>query len=309
MKKLFVFLLASAFVFASGCGNDGDEIDIGANVQKDGYSSKLLWERQEEVPETYEVSFDVDGDGQDDIVHIMIADGCLKIEALDKAYTSEEGEINWIEKVFGLDLDSSDTENKIAVITNEWSDDAMLRIFNFDGDIMPVRFAGDEESMDFVGIGYAGEISVTDKNVISSSCRGMHGMWSLDISYELKDGEFHEIKKEEREVVYPSYRLVTDNMTEEELIKYGFISSGEEYEALTEKGMVLAAADYDPGEGKKEGDGIISLNKGEYFKVTKENEDGRVYIVKDSGEEGYIDMSDWANNADAVSMAMFFLAD
>lgn len=309
MKRLFTVLLATAFVFATGCGKDCNENNVGSNTQKCGYSSKLLWERPENAIETVEVSFDIDGDSKDDIIHIRLKDGCLEIEALDKAFISEESEINSIEKVFGIVLDASNPNNQIAVITNEWSDDAMIRVFDFGKDLAPIPFYGDNGAMDFVGAGYDRELSVADKNVISFSRRGMYGMWSLGVSYELKDGAFYEIKQEEREVIYPSYRLLTDHMTEEELLEYGFISCTEEYNSLMENGMALAAADYDPAEGKSEGDGIISLNKGEYFKVTRENEDGRIYIVKDSGEEGYIDRSDWMNNGDEVSMVMFYMAD
>lgn len=311
MKKIILALALVSIVFSSGCRKDTPENESAENTGKNGYSFCLLWESAETGADVAEVSYDIDGDGKDDEIRIIKNDGSLKIEALDKAYTCDGIEINLIEKVYGLDLDADTPGNQIAVITDEWSDDGIIRIFDFGEDIAPIGFAGDDEEdiRDFTGVGYDREISVTGKNVITSSCRGSYGMWSLGISYELYDGVFHKIEQEEREVVYPSYRLITDYQNEEELLEYGYISGDEEYKSLTEKGMALAAADYDPAGGRNEGDGIISLKKGEYFKVTKENKDGRIYIVKDNGEEGYIDRADWTNNGDKVSFVMFFLAD
>ena len=122
-------------------------------------------------------------------------------------------------------------------------------------------------------------------------------MWCVEAEYAFDGEKFTEVEMEERKVVRPSYNS-----------EWWTDLSGEEKTAMDE-GYVIAKADFENYGDVPEREDMIALSAGDWFKVTKEDSDGFVFIEKKSGESGWIYLGNFSDNRYEVSEIAFFLAD
>lgn len=211
-----------------------------------------------------------------------------------------------IEKVYSCDIKENDKTRDIAVITNEESDDPRIRILSYGDDLKAYEFYdkySEAEINDNKWLGYASNYHFVvnaddnDKNeeenvtITLETQTNSLGMWSVSRKYELKDNIFEEI-------VYDKYSILPDfmqkmehfdeNVTEEEKEKWrsGYIKANVEYS-----------------------NNSIIIEEGEYIKPLYDNDKDRIYVEKENGEEGYIDIgysSDFPR--DEFNHMFFFLA-
>ncbi len=297
MKRIFSFVIVLLMIiFLFGCGKTREE---------------LLFDNVD-LLKKMSVTFDVTGNGEEEINFIITDDCYLKVFANESEITLGSGGLYTLYKIYGLDLDKNDNYKEIAVITSEESDDNFIRILRWtENGAYPLMFNYDGYVTDAAYIGYDINLSMDEKNKINTSERGHFGMWSVDASYTLSGEEFIKEEKEVRDIIRSSYAYYEENdLTDEEiddLIAYGMIKDKEEVKLLKD-GWALAYTDFN-GEDRKcpHGDNV-SLLKGDIFKVTKEAKDGFVYIEKKKGKPGWIYMGDYQDNRYDVSPIAFFLA-
>ena len=104
-----------------------------------------------------------------------------------------------------------------------------------------------------------------------------------------ENGVFEEIERE-------SYDIQPGFM--DEVLSYNMLEDDEVPMWL--KGYVKAHCDYNHGD--------ISINEGEYFKVLKDNDESMVYIEKEDGSAGWINIDYDVDGRYDLNPAFFFLA-
>jgi hypothetical protein len=199
--------------------------------------------------------------------------------------------------VYSCDIVEDDRTRDIAIITNEESGDPRIRILSYGNDLQPYSFY-DEHSengtVDCNWLGYACSyyFGVNDDSTITiEEQTNSVGMWSIYRKYELKDNVFEEIP-------YDKYVIVSDFMKNRE---YFDESVTEEEKDKWEKGYIMAYAPYS--------NESINIAEGEYIKPLYDNDKNRIYVEKENGETGYIDVGYGSSfNRDEFNFMYFYLA-
>ncbi len=301
MKKIFSMLLVLIGLIAfTACGNRD-------------FKYELLFGNSEDSKSTL-VCYDMTGDGKEEEIKVSITDDDnLLISSMDKEISFGFGEVYYLYKIYGIDLDTKDGYRELAVITDEVSSDVFLRVIRLNEDgFYALEFQNGEYVSDEAYIGYDAEIEILEKNKIKTSERGSFGMWSVEAEYTFDGEKFVKEERDVRDVVRSSYAYYEDEKVAEEmgedLINYGMISDKAEIDLLKE-GLVLAHSDFNGKDVNCPHGESVKLLKGEIFKITKESTDGFLYIEKKGGKSGWVYFGDFTDNRNDVSPLAFYMAD
>ena len=185
----------------------------------------------------------------------------------------------------------------LAVITTEVSSDPVLRMLKYAETLTPYEFhaawGGDSETYPHFNTGYVSKhyFNLNDDGTITIKTQtNSAGMWHVMRDFELdENGVFEEIERE-------SYDIQPGFM--DEVLSYNMLEDDEVPMWL--KGYVKAHCDYNHGD--------ISINEGEYFKVLKDNDESMVYIEKEDGSAGWINIDYDVDGRYDLNPAFFFLA-
>lgn len=243
-------------------------IDISEGVSDDGssfyYSCDLNYDGVDE-----NISMNVIWTGDYECyLELSIGDEDKELELID----------GFIEKVYSCDINENDGIRDIAIITNEVSSDPRIRILSYSDGLEAYNFSEEyeyeEEISDGKWIGYACSyyFNVNDDDTITieeqtNSC----GMWSVYRNYELNNGTFKEIIRDEYEILpdFMEREYFPENISSEEKEKW-------------KDGYVKAHCSYS--------NESISISEGEYIKPLYDDDNDKLYVEKENGETGYIDL-------------------
>ncbi|MBQ2941127.1 MAG: SH3 domain-containing protein [Clostridia bacterium] len=290
MKKLLSLLLAAVLIFSlASCGKKEECI--------------LLF-RNDGKAESLDLSYDLTGDGMEDDIKIALTeDYYIKVAVGESEISLGYGEAYYIDKVYAIDLDTKEKGLELVLISEEVSSDMMMRVLKPEGDTFRLyefesvdTYSGEPYLWDTLSVGFEPEISFKG-GVLKTSERGRTGMWCVEAEYVFDGEKFTEVEMEERKVVRPSYNS-----------EWWPDLSDEDKKAMDE-GYVIAKADFENYGDVPEHDDMADLKAGDWFKITKEDSEGFVFIEKKSGESGWIYMGNFADNRYDVSEMVFFLAD
>lgn len=200
-----------------------------------------------------------------------------------------------IDRVYACDIDIHDGVFDIAVITNEASDDPRIRIMKYNKDfpLYEFRFNDDGGINQEVWLGYAISyyFNVNADNTITIEMQTpSYGMWSVYKTFAQNDlGTFEEVFPEHYEIL-PDFmeKAYTEDMNSKEL-------------EMWKKGFIKAYSHYD--------DGALSIKKDEYVKPIYDNGKNKVYVKKEDGTGGWMNI-DYAKryNPAEFNQYFFFLA-
>ena len=290
MKKLLSLLLAAVLIFSlASCGKKEECI--------------LLF-RNDGKAESLDLSYDLTGDGMEDDIKIALTeDYYIKVAVGESEISLGYGEAYYIDKVYAIDLDTKEKGLELVLISEEVSSDMMMRVLKPEGDTFRLyefesvdTYSGEPYLWDTLSVGFEPEISFKG-GVLKTSERGRTGMWCVEAEYVFDGEKFTEVEMEERKVVRPSYNS-----------EWWPDLSDEDKKAMDE-GYVIAKADFENYGDVPEHDDMADLKAGDWFKITKEDSEGFVFIEKKSGESGWIYMGNFADNRYDVSEMVFFIAD
>lgn len=262
-------------------------IDISAGIENEGKS--------------FSYSCDLDYDGNEESISISIETGeenqeMAVIEVGDKtvSFDSYDG---YIEKVYSCDIIEDDRTRDIAIITLEGSGDPRIRILSYKNDLEAYIFNDgykEEDKSDYRWLGYTCNyyFEVSDEgNITVEEQTNSTGMWSVYKKYELVDGMFKEIH-------YDKYIIRPDFMAKME--SFGENVTDEEKEKW-KNGYIKAYTSYS--------NESILINEGEYIKPLYDNDKNKIYVEKEDGETGYINISYTSDfERDAFNEMFFYLA-
>ncbi len=318
MKKILALLL-TVLIAASLVSCKGETLPEG-DVTKP--AEPIQEEKLPEYPRNLDISsgiknhgqsfsynLDLDADNKEDQILMDITepseggDGTLKVTMGDKSISVAifDGDIR---KVYACDLDTKDRYRDIVVITEEGSADPRVQVFSdSDKGLYRQRFLEDayydEEGERVINgdnwLGYAVTyyFNVNDDDTLTIEEQTTStGMWSVYKTYRKNtDGVYEEVRPDK-------YKILPDFMKGVE--EWGEFVSDEE-KALWKKGYVMARMSY-----KSES---IDITVGEAFKPLYDDGKNKLYIEKEDGEQGYIDIS-YENFGDRhdFNPLFFFLA-
>ncbi len=298
MKKLLLVIFVLSVIFCvTSCVGDIENItdtekheyprteNISAGIKNDGAE--------------FEYSADFDFDGKKEEIEIDFEnsnkyDWVSKMEISVGDYEfSAEVEGSCVEAVYICDIDENDGVRDLVVITNEMSDDPVVRIMKYEAGLTRYSFISDYDSepVDQKWIGYAVSyyFNVNDDDSITMEEQTPSaGMWSVyKTYYKNSDGHFEEKKPEYYEVL-PDFmkRGAYENLTGEEMTKWN-------------SGYILARTDYTSNG--------FTLYKGEYFKVLYDDGENNLYVEKENGDAAWINIG-YGMERHELNESFFFLA-
>lgn len=298
MKKVSVIFLTIC-LFLTGCNliktttRENKPIvprttDISSGIKDEGNS--------------FSYSFDLDFDGEDENITMEIEwnevdDWESKLLVTAGDYNKELPMMGGIiSAVYACDIDTKDNVLDIAIITTEVSDDPRLRILKYDEDFTQYTFSFDdiEGIQDELWIGYAitQYFKVNDDDTITvEEQTPSYGMWSVYKTYARNsDGIFEEL--------VPKYYEILPDFMERGMYRESF----DKYELeMWKKGYIKAYSDYD--------DGTLVIKTDEYVKPLYDDGKNKIYLEKENGENGWMNM-DYADgyNPGNFNPFFFFLA-
>lgn len=301
MKKIIAAIVILAMFSLPACRGKKDGEVTNMRTETLFYQGGTNLEQVQD----YKGSYDFDEDGKKEDISIavryidednwaseityFIGDKSIKVETAG-------GDIN---AVYACDIEIEDGIKELAVISTEWSGDPALRIIKY-GDNLSLyefehyNFWDDTTSVsDLLGTGYIdspyfevkGDGAFTLKSQTNSS-----GMWCVLRDYQINENGVFEEK------VKKSYKVLDDYMKnslfDDEL-------SGREAK-MWEQGYIKAYVDYNYGG--------VALKAGEYFKVLLDSDRDLIYIQKEDGTEGWIDINNEIPERYELNPRYFFLA-
>lgn len=244
-------------------------IDISQGIENDGQSFSYLC--------------DLDYDGNNESISINLVSEGENNEMLEVAIGDKQIQFDSyfsrIEKVYSCDIVEEDKTRDIAIITNEESGDPRIRILSYKNELQAYSFSNkyEEDGVDdcrWLGYACSYYFKVNDDGTISiEEQTNSAGMWSINKKYELKDGIFEEI-------LYDKYIILPDFMEKRDY--FGEDVTDEEKEKW-KAGYIKAYCSYS--------NESISIEEGEYLKPLYDNDKNRIYIEKENGEAGFLDVS------------------
>lgn len=261
-------------------------VDLSDNISENG--------------DSFTHSCDLDYDGTNEKISIEIVEGDdysqklrVKIGEKSAEYECFDGVI---EKVYSCDVAEDDKTRDIAIITREVSDDPRVRILSYGNELACYDFFNEYNESgksDCVWIGYASAFyfRVNDDTITLEEQTKSAGMWSVYREYALEDGVF-------KEVPYKKYKILPDFMKSRQ---YFDDDVTEEEKEKWSDGYIKAYCHYS--------NESISIEEGEYIKPVYDNGKDRIYVEKENGESGYIDIGyDTPFDREEFNPMYFFLA-
>ncbi len=316
MKKITITLLALVLAFSfSSCKKD-------ENIAPSPTPEQKTEVKEPTIERTIDISSGISDDGQSFSYEVDTNYDGIKEDIAIKTVTYNTGDQDlevvigkesirmeiWdggIVKVYDCDLDTKDNLRDLAIITEEGSGDPRIRIISYSDTewLYCQKFLEDayydDESERTVNqdnwMGYACTyyFNVNDDDTLTIEEQTTSvGMWSVYKRYaKNSDGVYEEILPDKYEIL-PDFMKNVEEWGE-------FVS--EEEKALWKKGFVMARTSY-------KNDNII-ITAGESFKPLYDDGNNNLYIQKENGEKGTIDISyeNFGNRQD-FNPLFFFLA-
>ena len=222
-------------------------------------------------------------------LEVTIGDKKSKIEVYDAELSA----------IYVCDVDRSDGVKDLVVVTVEGSGDPVLRLYQYTNGLPMYKFGyyntWDNQYFildDGIGLGYvdAASFHVNDDDSITMKTQTKSaGMWYVNRKYVKDDyGTFMEVREEVYDVLpdFMESRTYFDEMSAEEI-------------NMWEKGYIKAHCKY-VSNG-------FTIQKGEYFKVLRDNDYNFIYVVKQNGAAGWISI-DYDMQRGELNPHFFFLA-
>jgi len=310
MKKIFTLIFVAVAVFAfTACDSVallGDLLSSDDNISARTYD---LSPGIDEDRENFSHSFDMDGDGtnEDITMEIKYADeydnGSLYI-AVGNYSTYSEIFYGTLEKVYACDMDTEDGLWDLAVITMEESGDPRIRIYKYNEPLTLYNFMNYSLYDDYTSIDDCKWIGYVDTyyfNVNNDDTLTIEeqtpsaGMWCVYKTYRRgAQGIYEEVRPEKYEIL-PDTMEIVDGWPQFET---------EKEKEMWQKGYIMAHCPYSDNE--------ISLKTGDFFKALYDDGNNKIYIEKENGESGWLDVSfensTFSNIRHELNPAFFMLA-
>ncbi len=333
MKKVFTVLIL-AVLLLSGCQNAS--INENTDDKKDiSEYARLIYSSYENDQGLESISesddFDFDGEKEDiDIIfekkqydeYNVFTDTTVEIEGASYFYSGLEDMGYEVTDVYLCDIDSTDKAKEIAIFYIGGSSDPYAKILRYEnGQIRPLSFhyeyadengvmkSEENESLYLGYIPYPDMEAVAPKTIRLNTMLNS-GMWCCKTLYKEDNGVISMQKEDYYEIQTDLFLKPFKETGEKELSDIGYIESHEEYEKLKEN-YLLAHETYKADEEERKNApkrDEISLNKGEYFTLLYEDNNGYVCIQKEDGDKGWIYLPGFGNNRYEVSPMGFFMA-
>ncbi len=308
MKKLLgALVLIVTLILLCACNEKSVDEKIQQEVEYDKPVKPVVTERTIDISEgigengdSFESLCDLNGDGIDEKIAIDVVGSDDGAQALEVAVGERLTVLDFFDgslvKVYSCDIDINDGVRDIAIITEEGSGDPRIRILTYNEELAPRLFSDREsnENCDSNWLGYATTyyFKVNDDDTITlEEQTNSTGMWSVHRNYKLnEEGVFEEIPES-------MYAILPDFMANRDYFE-GF---DEEELTMWKKGYVKAHAPVSNGD--------ITIEEGEYFKPVYDDDNNKLYIEKQNGEQGFIVLDyEVFENRHEVNNTFFFLA-
>lgn len=298
MKRIISFTLLTLCMLITSCS-------YGVNSNSD---NSVNWPRTTDISSgiknngrAFSYDCDLDFDGEKESVTMEVVQG--PEQPWEASLVASAGEFKTelpmidgvIDRVYTCDIDTEDSVLDIAVITNEASDDPRIRILKYNKDfpLYGFRFNDDGGINQEVWLGYA--ISYyfnvnADDTITLEMQTPSYGMWSVYKTFAQNNfGTFEEVIPDRYEIL-PDFmdKAYTGDMSDDEL-------------EMWKNGFIKAYSNYD--------DGTLSIKKGEYVKPIYDDGENKVYVEKEDGTCGWMNI-DYAKgyNPAEFNQYFFFLA-
>ena len=307
MKKIISCILILAFVFSfSSCT---------IKEKEESAEKEYNYPRTEDVSseisdnsEEFSYSADMDFDGKKEDIRIRYEtsnsqyEWCsdMKITMADYECTITEIEGRDIWAVYVCDMDTNDGVRDLAVITVEGSGDPVLRIFKYKNDLPLYKFKNKYggEDMDCTGTGYAitPYFNVNDDDTFTlEEQTDSYGMWSVYKTYKPdSQGVYAEVEAD----IYDVLPDFMERYNNPEDIMMGEVEEKEK--EMWKKGYIKAHCDYTSND--------FTISEGEYLKVVLDDGNNNIFVEKENGESGWMNIDFDAFDRDAFNRYFFFLA-
>ncbi len=234
--------------------------------------------------ESYSGSYDFDFDGIDEGIEIEVSyDGYTTYLTIGNRTKRINTDCPGIEAIYACDIDTSDSYKDFVLITNEVSDDPIVRIFRYDELLTQYNFSvydrwSDEWYLyDHYYTGYVNDhyFNANDDGTFTMRCQTPSaGMW--DVYQDFYRDEYGSFVEKAPEYYYEVIPNSLSSRLEWDDTLWGYERT------MMEKGYFLANASYSSNG--------ITINRGEYFKILYDDGNDNIYIVKDNGTAGWIYM-------------------
>lgn len=260
-------------------------------------TEKLFTYRYEEngdwTSDHFSGEYDMDFDGKKEIIEIHItnheAEQYMDVSVGGKTRRADTWEAG-LTDIYITDINSSDGVKDLVVVTEEESGDPCVRMFRYGDSLYQYCFDTEWGEEDELWIGYVSSyLNVPEDHCLiikeqTDSC----GMWGVLKQYRLsEDGIFYEERPEHYEILAKEFMD----------LEYLPVEDAEEHR-MWEKGYVKAHSRY-------ESNGMV-IRQGEYFKVLYDNGYNFLYIIKENGQDGWINIEGYPMSE--VNPHFFFLA-
>jgi len=226
-------------------------------------------------------SFDFDSDGVEEAYSVKLTDeGCKMTVKIGNDTKIIQTDYGCLTDVFICNLNAGDNWT-LAIATIETSGDPQFYMLTYENKVMKHEYFYEPE--DYVAnhkrywdyLGYVDKVyfNVNDDNTFTLKKQTRsYGMWYVYKTYQLVNDSY-------REIVPQYYEILPDFMrSRTEYLKL----SGKELE-MWNKGFAKAYINY-YNNGFK-------INKGEYFKLLYDDGKNNIYVVKENGTAGWINLS------------------
>lgn len=301
MKKIAIFLVAAILLsILAGCNNTPKKVseprvkllyeDEGDGLIFDSWTGYFDFDNDETKERVKVRVLDPDDKSYSQYLNVKIGEFETTIEGVDRVH---------VEAIYGCDIDPNDGAWDLAVFTIEQSADPRVFIFKYNENLEPYVFWGTDYNGEEAGencywLGYIDKpyFDITaDNKIILRTQTGSRGMWYVNRIFSLDDrGRISEEKQELYEIL-PDFMLnssLADEFNAEE-------------KQMWDKGYIKANISLDGNS--------IDLMQGEYFKVLYDDDNNNLFIEKENGENGWInlDSQDVTTFID-LNLAFFFMA-
>ena len=231
-----------------------------------------------------EADFDFDGEAENiDISVTELADTYsqdINISVGEYSKTIHGDDSVYILAIYACDIDNDDKYKDLAIFTEELSADPKLYILKYNNleaySFVGVDYDGEPREEECLWLGYCDKPYLEineDDSIILREQTNSRGMWDMHKKHYLNnEGKIVEEKQD-------SYVVVKDYMAEPgDWMEF----VDEREEEMWCKGYIRAYTDF---EGN-----LIDLEEGDYFEVLLDDDDNNLFIRKENGEEGWINI-------------------
>ena len=304
MKKLLALVLC---LVLAGCSFPAKDIFITDDAKSDKETKAASLPRNIDASSgiskdgrTFSYIFDFDGDQEKESVKMKTSysedtyEGEISVTIGNYSRTLDMMD-GRIDAVYICDINTSDGVYDIAIITNEVSDDPRVRILNYNPTLDCYVFEttldeyGESRTYEDHWLGYAINyyFNVNDDDTITMEEQTpSYGMWSVYKTYEVDHQGLSEIVPEK-------YEILPDFMEDGV-----YFENMEPYELeMWNKGYIKAYCNY-----KNES---FEIEKGEFVKPIYDDGDNNIYVEKENGKGGWMDI-DYAKGYNPMEFNSYF---